>query len=316
MSGGLRSDLILVEERIGWANANDAADSRSAAAANPELAPLLLRTPAFVCTFRLPLQARGAVGLFRSLAAAAVLLSFTAGASARITPEDYQAVGVTLPRDAAVPLSAPVRDESGAHHVLGDLVTRPSVLVLADYACRTLCGPAVEFVASALAQSGLSATQFRLIVIGLDPHATPSDVAQMRRAHGGDGDNIIFLTADAPVIASLTSALGYRYRYDADARQFIHPAAAYVLRRDGKVSRVLSELGLTPHDLRLALVEAGEGRIGSLGDQVRLICSAFDPQHGIYTLAITRVLAGAGAVTALLVAGGIGLLAWGGRRAA
>jgi len=87
-----------------------------------------------------------------------------------------------------------------------------------------------------------------------------------------------------------------------------------VLRADGTVSRVLTELGLDSADLRLALVEAGQGRIGSIGDQVRLICSTFDPRHGTYTLAVSRLLAGASAATLLLMAGGIGLLVRAGRR--
>ena len=102
-------------------------------------------------------------------------------------------------------------------------------------------------------------------------------------------------------------ALGYRYAYDAEHDQFVHPGAAYVLRADGRVARVLTGIGLSGGDMRLALVEAGEGRIGTLGDQVRLLCSGFDPAHGTYNLMVSRMLAVAGARRrSLALGGGIG----------
>jgi len=239
------------------------------------------------------------------------LLVLMGDASARLTPTDYRAIGVSVPQDATLPLSAVISDDAGRHHAIRDFIARPTVLVFADFTCRTLCGPALAFVADALDQSGLPGTQFRLLVIGLDGRGTAEDVDRLRREHvqGRALDAAaVFLRADAATSAALTRALGYRYLYDAEADQDIHPAAAFVLTPDGKVSRVLTELGLDARDLRLALVEAGQGRIGSLGDRVRLLCSAFDPQHGIYTLAISRLLAGASGVTVLLLIGGIGLL--------
>ena len=125
-----------------------------------------------------------------------------------------------------------------------------------------------------------------------------------------------FLTADAASVAALTSALGYRFKYDAEDDVYVHPAAAYVLTADGKVARVLTGLGLSGADMRLALVEAGRGKVGTIRDQVRLLCSSFDPSHGTYNAAISRMLALAGGATALALGGGIGLLALAGRRRA
>jgi protein SCO1/2 len=247
------------------------------------------------------------------------LLALTGEASARLTPAEYRAIGVTVPENAALPFAAVVADEAGRHHALGDFVARPTVLLFADYTCRTLCGPALAFVADALEQSGLRpGAQFRLLVIGLDGRGTAADTERLRREHlqgRAPEPAAVFLRADAATSATLTRALGYHYLYDAEADQDIHPAAAFVLTGDGKVSRVLTGLGLSAADLRLALVEAGQGRIGSFGDQVRLLCSTFDPRHGTYTLAISRLLAGASGVTVVLLAGCIGLLWRADRRA-
>ena len=75
--------------------------------------------------------------------------------------------------------------------------------------------------------------------------------------------------------------------YDAEHDQFAHPAAAYVLTKDGRIARVLSGLGLSGGDLRLALVEAGQGHVGTLLDQITLRCFGFDPARGIYTASIS-----------------------------
>ena len=250
---------------------------------------------------------------------AAIIVCFTALSAGAITPQDYRDVGVTVPANAAVPRDLLVTDESGHTRAIGELISRPSVLVFADYTCTTLCGPIVAFVASALEKSGLDATrQYGLIVVGLDPRDGAAAAARMRREHlGGDialDRATTFVTAAENSVRNLTAALGYRFAYDAEHDQFVHPGAAYVLRADGRVSRVLTGLGLSGEDMRLALVEAGQGRIGTLGDQVRLLCSGFDPAHGTYNLMISRVLAGGALATVLVLAGGIALLVLAGSR--
>lgn len=242
---------------------------------------------------------------------AATLAAFPA--AARILPVDYRDAGVVLPADASLPFDVRVTDAADRQRRIGDLISRPTVLVFADYTCRTLCGPTVAFVAAALEQSGLHpGDQFQLLVIGLDPKDSAADAEKMRRAHIAPGTPLdrstAFVTTDQDTVQRLTAALGYRYHYDADSDTFIHPAAAYVLTKDGRASRVLTGIGLSGADMRLALVEASAGKIGTLRDQVRLLCSAFDPAHGTYDLRISRILAVAAGSTVMVLACGIGFL--------
>jgi protein SCO1/2 len=250
--------------------------------------------------------------------AIAAVTALAAAPAIAFTPQDYLKVGVSLPAKAAVPATATVIDQSGQARGLRDLITRPAVLVFADYTCETLCGPIVAFVTTALEQSGLMAgDQFQLIVVGLDPKDGMADAARMRRDLGADAalDRAsMFVTADAASLAALTEALGYRYFHDIGHDQFVHPAAAFVLAADGRVTRVLGGIGLSGDDMRLALVEAGERRVGSLGDQVRLLCSGFDPAHGTYNLLISRILAASALASIAMLGGGIGMLALMGRR--
>jgi protein SCO1/2 len=258
--------------------------------------------------------------VWQAVATVVALFGSMLAAAASPLPLEYRDVSVLLPTDAAVPSAGVVSDESGQFRRISDLVNQPTVLVFADLTCRTLCGPTLAFVASALEQSGLRAGEdFRLLIVSIDSKDGATDAARMRRDYLDSstiGPAAAFVTADQRTVEAMTSALGYRYSFDAEAGQYVHPEAAYVLRKDGKVSRVLTGLGLSGEEVRLALVEASEGRSGSVGDRVRLLCSAFDPAHGTYDLVVSRVLAGTAIVTIAFLGGGIGWLALASRRTA
>jgi protein SCO1/2 len=123
-----------------------------------------------------------------------------------------------------------------------------------------------------------------------------------------------FLLGNASALDAATKAAGYHYAYDASHDQFAHPAAAYVIAKDGRIVRVLSGLGLTGDGLRLALVDAGSGRVGTLLDQVRLHCFGFDPARGIYTASIAKILMVAGCATVIVLIGGLAFMAFARRK--
>lgn len=126
--------------------------------------------------------------------------------------------------------------------------------------------------------------------------------------------NTVMLTGKADAIGAVTAAAGYHYVYDKSVDQFAHPAVAYVVTAQGRISRVLSGLGLDAGDLRLALVDAGQGRVGTFADRIRLLCYCFDPAIGVYSAVISRVMLGAGIVTVIVMAGCISLLTFHVRR--
>jgi protein SCO1/2 len=243
-----------------------------------------------------------------------------APAAAHVTPADYRNVGVTVPENAAIPPAIVVNDGAGHRRNLNDLISRPTVLVFADYTCRTLCGPILDFVSAALEKSGLGDGKYQLLAVGIDPKDGAKEAEEMRRAHIPAGSLLDhearFVTADDSNIRSLTAALGYRYYYSADDDIYVHPGAAYVLDVHGHVARVLTGVGLSGADMRLALIEASAGKIGTFSDHVRLLCSGFDPTHGIYTVRIWRVVQLASLATILTLGGAIALLILSGRRRA
>jgi protein SCO1/2 len=196
-----------------------------------------------------------------------------------------------------------LRGEAGdiqtLQHWLGG---KPTLWVVADYTCKTLCGPVISIVSDALRQTGLKpGTDFRFIVIGLDPKDSPDDARAMKDAQVGTDDDLsvstYFLRGGTEGIVALTAAFGFGSVYDKERDQYAHPAAAFVVTPAGRVARTLPGLGLDAANLRLALVDASLGRIGTFTDHVRLMCYGFDPASGLYTAMIGRTLAAAGALT-------------------
>jgi protein SCO1/2 len=209
--------------------------------------------------------------------------------------------------DALLPPLLPLQGENGEikplRQWLGDT---PSVWILADYTCQTLCGPVISIASDALERSRLRpGLDFRLIVAGLDPKDTAADAVAMKGAQVGSkgalAEQAFFLRGTAEDISQLTAAFGFRSVYDRQHDQFAHPAAAFVVTRGGRIARVLSGLALDPTDLRLALVDAGEGRVGTWTDHIRLLCYGFDPTKGVYSAAIGRLLSGIAAFTIIVL---------------
>jgi protein SCO1 len=250
-----------------------------------------------------------------------VVLAACASAQARFAKTQLNAVYADPKPDAQLPLARNFVDERGKPLTLGDAIgNRPAVVVFADYTCKTLCGPILAFAADGLEKTGLVAGRdFRLIVIGIDPKDSLADARAMKASHVGNGPvakNTLILTGKDDVIRVETSAAGYHYVYDTGADQFAHPAVAYVVTAKGRISCVLSGLGLNGRDLRLALVDASRGRVGTIADRIRLLCYCFDPAIGIYSASISRIMLAAGTFTVVVMVSGIAFLSFSVKRRA
>jgi protein SCO1/2 len=255
----------------------------------------------------------------------ALVASITALASptlANFTSAQLSGITAAPPPDAALPPDLAFRDETGRLLTIGNVIGGvPALVVFADYTCRTLCGPILDFTAAGLAKTGLQpGRDFRLLVIGLDPEDGLDAARTMRAQHIGADNPIaaaaVLLTGGEAAIHAATAALGLRYAYDAEHDQYAHPAAVYVLDPAGHVRRVLSPLGLDGGDLRLAIVDAGRGMVGTLADRIHLLCYGYDPAKGIYTERITTALALAAGATLILLLSGIGAMVARERRSA
>lgn len=229
-------------------------------------------------------------------------------ATPALAAPDLSAIMASPPPGARVPADA----VPGLAETLGG---PPVVLALAYYTCPNLCGVTLGGIASALKETGLRAgADVRLTALSINPAEGPAEAAAaqaqaVRRL--GSGAGVRFLTAAEPAIRRVAEAVGFRYRWDADLRQFLHPVGVFVLTPDGRVSRWISGAGFDGTDLRLALTEAGQGKVGGLADRLRLLCYHYDPVTGTYDATVLNALRVAGTLTALGLGGGI---AWALRR--
>jgi protein SCO1/2 len=230
-----------------------------------------------------------------------------AGAPSSSVPRALREIGFDQNIDERVPLDIGFRDERGAGVRLGDYFgKRPVVLVFAYYDCPMLCTQVISGLASALGVLSLQpGKDFEIVTVSFNPADTPASAAAKkatyldRYARDGAAGAWHFLTGDPPSIAQLTKAAGFRYAWDADTKQFAHPSGVIVLTADGRLARYLFGIEYGPRDLRYAIVEASEGRVGNAADALLLYCYHYDPMTGRYGFVVMRALRLAGGATVL-----------------
>lgn len=237
------------------------------------------------------------------------LFLFVSLASARVPEEPLRKVDFQPPPGAAVPMGLSFIDEAGRPARLGEILGgRPALLTLGYGDCPALCSIVLNGVVRALRPLGRSAGKdFSLVTVSIDPRETPERSARLRRTYlkryRRAGADWRFLTGDEEAVSALASAVGFRYAPDG-AGGFAHAAGLLVLAPDGRVARTLYGVEFAPRDVRLALVEAAEGKGASPAEKLLLYCYDYNPVEGRYGPIIVGGLR-AGAAAAL---GGLGLL--------
>lgn len=228
------------------------------------------------------------------------------GALARVAFE--QRLGQPLP------LELRFRDQSGVELSLAEAFGQvPVILTFNYYRCPNLCPLELEGLARALRAVPLEpGRDYRVVTVSIDPRETPADAARKAGEVAGDlAPGWLFLVGEPAAIARLARAAGYEFAYDGRIDQYAHAAGLLVATAEGRLSRYFFGLEYSPRDLRLALVEASGGRVGSPVDHLLLYCYGYDPSTGRYGLIIRRVLQVSALLTAALLSTGVAvLLCW------
>jgi protein SCO1/2 len=220
-------------------------------------------------------------------------------------------IGLDQRLDAQLPLDLAFSDENGKTVRLRDYFDKkPVILSLAYYDCPMLCTLVVNGVIRTLRTLSFSAgNEFTVLTISFNPKDTPKMAAIKKQTslqsygRAGAEDGWHFLTGDEAAIQQLTQAIGFRYRYDAERKEYAHPGGILVLTPEGRISRYFYGIEYAPRDVRFGLIEAANGKIGSPVDQLLLLCYHYDPATGQYGVVITRTLRLAGAATVLGIGG-------------
>jgi len=242
----------------------------------------------------------------------ALFCQAAAAAPVRLTEQEIlQRIGVDEKPGVVIPLDLPFTDQHGKTVTLADYLTgEPVILTLNYYSCPMLCPLTFRNLISAIEEmQGLSlARDFRMVTVSVDPDETLQRAGEKAaETHGmmrdGDpGDRWPFLLGRSPEIERLAGTVGYRY-LQLGKNDFAHPSVAIVLTPDGRVARYLYGLDLKPRDLKLALIEASNGRIGgsTVMNRVLMYCFHYDPAGRKYTLAAVNIMKIAGAAVLLLL---------------
>ena len=255
--------------------------------------------------------------LFSATAIAVLTLAPTAAAqlasdpmqSVGVRPDLLKQVGIDQKLNQPIPLSLAFRDEHGQTVRLGEYFgQKPVILTLVYYNCPMLCTQILNGVESGLKELPMDiGKQFNVVTVSIDPtdtHVLASVKQEMYTGmygRAGAAQGWHFLTGEEPQIKQLAAAAGFRYAYDPDTKQFAHASAIMILTPEGRISRYLYGIQFPSRDLRLGLVEASEGKIGSPVDQVLLFCYHYDPHTGRYGLLISRIIQAGGALTVLII---------------
>jgi protein SCO1 len=249
---------------------------------------------------------------------ALVFLLAALSTSAETTQQEIAAqAGLEQKLNAQVPLDLMFRDEHGNAVQLGSFFgSKPVLLVLAYYECPNLCTLVLNGVLQTAHELRFDAGKdYQIVVVSFDPHELPALAAAKKQTYiqrygrAGAADGWHFLTGENAAIEQLARSVGYRFVYDPQTRQFAHPSAIMVLTPTGKISRYFPGIEYPPRDVRLALIEASDNRVGSLADQLFLLCFHYNPSTGKYGLLIKRALQAGGIGTAVLLATSIAWMA-------
>ena len=210
---------------------------------------------------------------------------------------------------APLPLELAFTDETGQSTTLKAQFSdgKPVIMVLAYLRCQMLCDLVLRGLVDSLAKSGLR--DFRALTVSIDPKDRPAEArlrktALLQTLNQPDAD-WHFLVGDQRSIARLADRLGFRYVYDPASDQYAHPAAVFVLTPEGRISRYLYGVRFRPLDVKLALFEASQGKVGTIVERVLLTCFKWDPASHRYGFVVSGVMKGGAALVGLCVFAGI-----------
>jgi protein SCO1/2 len=214
--------------------------------------------------------------------------------------------------DAQLPLDAAFKDENGRDVTLGRYFDgkRPVVLAFVYYSCPMLCTQIMNGVSRAIKVLPFTPGQdFDIVFVSFDPRDKPETAMAKKSAllnywsMQNQSGGFHFLTGEEPQIKKVTSAAGFFYMWDEKTQQYAHLSGLLVLTPDGRLSRYFYGIEYSPKELRLALVESGQGHVGSLVDELLLYCYHYDPSQGRYGIIIMNLVRLGGVMTVLALGG-------------
>lgn len=242
------------------------------------------------------------------------LFSSPLSRAAENKPVVLQDVGIESKLGGALPLDEEFVDEAGKTVKLRSFFEsgKPVVFVMNYYSCPMLCGLLLNGARDGLQGiDWMPGDHYKVVTISIDPKED-SDLAAAKKAsilgslkredfrRAADA-NWHFLVGKNGSEARIAAALGFGYKWVEEEKQYAHSAALFIASPDGRLSRVLQGIEFPPRDLKLALLEAGQGKVGTFAEKVLLFCYHYDPKDNKYALLASSLVSLGGAVTVAVI---------------
>ncbi len=245
-----------------------------------------------------------------TLISAGVVVAAASVASAQAPVE----VGIVEHLGEVLPLdSYTFADEEGNPIVLGELFDRPVILTFVYFRCPSICTPLLQELSRNVNNCDMTPGEdYRLVTISFDPTETP-ELAKGKKANflatldkkQVSPEDWRWLTGDAETIKRITEAVGFHYIKDKNQVDYVHAATIMFLSEEGKIVRYLNGLQFNPADMKMAVIDALQGRARSLMQRMQALCYSYDPTSRGYVLKLNRVILG---ITVMFVLGFGGFL--------
>ncbi len=226
-------------------------------------------------------------------------------------PQQLVGVGIDEKLGGKVDLSLPVFNEEGQQVFLGSLFKneQPTILSLVYYSCPGLCNFHLNGLIEGLKNTNWSAGQkFQLIALSFDASEKSTVATAKKKTYlnvydrPGTQDGVHFLTASEDTIKKITESVGFKFKWNSEAKEWAHSSAAIFLTPEGGVSRYLHGIIFEPADLKLALSESSKGKIGNIFDKMIWYCFMYDPKKSKYVLWSFRLVQFGAIIMTLLMA--------------
>jgi len=235
------------------------------------------------------------------------------GVTSTTMPAQLQNVGFDPQLNAQIPLDLPFVDENGSNVQLRDYFKqKPVVLAFVYYGCPMLCNQVEQGVVGALRMLSFTpGRDYEVVFVSFDPRESADMAAQKKMsalAHFKRPETAAgwhFLTGKKESIDAATKAANFRYSFDAKTNLFAHASGIMLLTPDGRISRYFYGVEYPGRDMRLGLVDASAGKIGTPIDHVLLFCYQYDPSSATYSASILKIIRLGGILTVLCIVGAI-----------
>jgi protein SCO1/2 len=223
-----------------------------------------------------------------------LLLGAGAEAPAENQTPSHVKIGIEEKLGQTIPLDEKVYDEDGNLISLRSVIKKPTILTFVYYRCSGLCSPMLSELSKMVEQMDMvPGKDYQIVTISFDPREKP-DLARDKQENYLSGiarpitpADWHFFTADSSAIAHLTDAAGFYFQ--PSGQDWVHGTALIILSPEGKIARYINGIEYLPFDIKMALVEASEGKTGPTIAKILRLCYSYDPAGHTYALNITRI---------------------------